>query len=247
MIFLREITREDVPIINSWRNDRELQTSLGSPFRFVNIETEQQWFDGYLNNRSSNVRCAICINETTQIVGVVYLVNIDHVSRNAEIGIMLGKKTHQDKGLGNKASIMMLDYGFSNLNLNRIYCSILEDNYRSINITKKIGCCREGTLREAVYKNGKYYNLIMFSILKHEYIAMTASRRNRMANYEVRKITKYLASHDYENAESTSRSAISEYYDTNVLESILLLHLRVLKALGKNEEAEVIRNRFANK
>jgi RimJ/RimL family protein N-acetyltransferase len=59
MIYLREIKRSDVKALNKWRNDPELISYLGAPFRFINIETDEAWFASYQKSRSSQVRCAI--------------------------------------------------------------------------------------------------------------------------------------------------------------------------------------------
>ena len=49
-----------------------------------------------------------------------------------------------------------------------IYSHILEYNIASQRLHEKIGFKKEGVLRERVYKNGKYHNLIVWSILKGE-------------------------------------------------------------------------------
>ena len=42
-------------------------------------------------------------------------------------------------------------------------------NECSMSLFEKIGFVREGIQRKAIYKNGKYNNLIMYSMLKEEY------------------------------------------------------------------------------
>lgn len=247
MIYLREVTRVDIGIINEWRNDRELQSHLTAPFRYINIETDENWFDDYLKKRNNNIRCAICLNHTKEIVGVVYLLNIDHVSRNADLGIMIGKKGHQDMGIGFAATKLMLDHAFNNLNLHRVYAAILEDNHRSINLGESLGFRKEGNLRESVFKDGKYYNQIIIGCLKHEYITKAPSVRNRLAQHEIKKITRYLGRRNYESAEACARRAITEYPDTSALPSLLSLLAKTLEEEGKKEEAEQIRRRLAEK
>ena len=47
---LREVTRTDLPAITAWRRDRALIAHLGAPFRFINRETDEAWFDDYLKH-----------------------------------------------------------------------------------------------------------------------------------------------------------------------------------------------------
>ena len=82
---------------------------------------------------------------------------------------MIGDKRNYDKGYGTEATKLMLNHAFNNLNLNRIYLKVLEDNPRAIKIYDKCGFKKEGVLRSAVYKNGSYKNLIIMSILKEEF------------------------------------------------------------------------------
>jgi len=247
MIFLREISKEDIPIINKWRNDKELQASLGAPFRYVNIETDQLWFDEYLTKRSKNIRLAICLADTNQMVGVCYLVNIDYVSRIAENAMMIGEKNYQNKEIGLIAATMLADYGFLSLNLNRIYSLIIEDNHRALNLNDAFGFHKEGLLRQSLYKNGIYYNQVVLSLLKHEYIENMPSIKNRIAKFMTRKIRNQMAAHDYGIAEISARWAISEYPDTSATPSLLSLLVKALEEGGKSEEAEKTRNCLAEK
>ena len=43
--FLRELCRDDIEEINAWRNNREIVSNLGAPFRFINKNIDDAWFD----------------------------------------------------------------------------------------------------------------------------------------------------------------------------------------------------------
>lgn len=169
MIYLREITREDMPIINGYRKDYELVKELGAPFRYVNPDTDYSWYDNYLKNRSSNVRCAICLEKNGQVIGTVYLLDIHWIYRRASLGIMIGDKQHQGKGYGKKAMELILNHAFRDLNLNRIEIKVVESNTSAIGFYEKLGFEEEGRLREAVYRDGTYQDQILMSLLKTDY------------------------------------------------------------------------------
>jgi RimJ/RimL family protein N-acetyltransferase len=171
-IYLRELIHEDIKTINIWRNDKELVDQLVSAFRFVNLETDEQWFDQYMKNRSNQVRTAIIEKNSNKFIGVIYLLEIDVISRTANIGYMIGEKNNQGKGYGTQAVLKMLDHAFNNLNLNRVFSYWLEENQRSIHVAKKCGFTEEGILRHHVYKNGEYKNLLIMGILKEEFIKL---------------------------------------------------------------------------
>lgn len=169
-IYLRELMHEDIKIINVWRNDKTLVDQLGSIFRYINIETDERWFEQYMNNRTSQIRCAIIEKETEKIIGVAYLINIDYINRGGEFSIFIGDTNNQGKGYGFCATIQILEHAFFNLNLNRVYLTVLEENIRAINTYVKCGFTEEGIIRQCLYKNGKYKNMKMMSILKEEFV-----------------------------------------------------------------------------
>lgn len=166
MYYLREIEREDIPEINKWRNDKEIIDNLGAPFRFINQEVDTEWFNAYMKNRSNTVRCAI-VSEGI-IIGMITLANIDYVNRACALHIMVGEKSAQGKGAGTYAVNQMIKHAFNNLNMNRIELGVLECNERAIGLYEKCGFRREGIKRQAIYKNGKYINMIIMSVLKDD-------------------------------------------------------------------------------
>lgn len=172
MIFLREITKEDMSIINNWRRSKDLVQSLGAPFRFINIETDEAWFSQYMSSRAQNVRCAICLSKTKEIVGVIYLLNIDSVMRGCDFGIMIGDVSHRGKGIGSMAMDMIIDHAFLDLNLNRIQLRVQPSNAHAIALYKKYGFKEEGVLREVIFKNGQYEDLLMMSLLRKDFSEM---------------------------------------------------------------------------
>jgi RimJ/RimL family protein N-acetyltransferase len=171
-IYLRDLTQEDIKTINIWRNDKELIDYLVSTFRFVNIETDEQWFDQYMKNRSNQVRLAIIEEYSNQFVGMIHLLDIDFINRTANVGFLIGGKKDRGKGYGTQAVLKILEHAFNNLNLNRVFSCWLEENKRSIQLAKKCGFIEEGILRHHVYKNGEYKNLLILSILKGEFIKL---------------------------------------------------------------------------
>ncbi len=100
----------------------------------------------------------------------MYLTGINYINRTAESHIMIGDKSCWGKGYGGEALMEILTYGFNELGLNRIEARINADNTASLRLHQKIGYRREGVLREAIYKNGRYKDVIVMSILKEELI-----------------------------------------------------------------------------
>jgi len=176
MITLREISREDIPTINRWRRDPVVSAGVGAPHRFIAVDVDLQWYDDYLSRRGSEVRCAVCLADTGQLVGMVSLTRIDYVHRNAEYNAMVGERASQNRGIGTEATRAMVRHGFFDLNLHRIYVSILRENISSIRMCEKAGFREEGTIRQGAYKNGTYHDLVLMGVVKSDVAAPDGAR-----------------------------------------------------------------------
>lgn len=103
------------------------------------------------------------------LIGHISLHDIDHLNRNAFLGIFIGEEEHRNKGYGAEAIRLVLDYGFRTLNLHNIMLSVHADNYAGIACYKKVGFREAGRRREWVYKDGKYIDRVYMDILAREF------------------------------------------------------------------------------
>lgn len=176
-IFLREISADDMSAINAWRAERDVVDALVGSFRHVNGDVDRRWYESYLATRANNVRLAICLRASGECVGVVYLLKIDWINRSAEFGIQIGKEGARGHGIGEASTRLMLEHAFSDLNLRRVHLSVLTTNERAVRLYERTGFRREGVLREAVFKCGRYVDLLMMAVLRHEQEGAGSHRR----------------------------------------------------------------------
>ncbi len=176
MYKLRELSKKDLPAINKWRNDEHLISFLGAPFRYIDLRVDEEWFENYLKNRSTNIRLSI-VNEDDDCIGLVSLMQISTINRSATLHIMIGSENNCGKGVGSFAVKKMLEHAFFNLNLNRVELDALESNARARHVYEKIGFVQEGIKRNAVYKNGKFVNMVMYGVLKEEFETRESQRK----------------------------------------------------------------------
>lgn len=169
MITLRELARGDIPRINAWRADRGVLEGLAAPFRYIDREVDEAWYDRYLASRGREVRCAVCLAGDT--IGVVSLTNIDPVHRSGEMHLLIGEGTARNRGAGTAATLDMLTHAFGDLNLHRVWLTVIESNAAARRVYDKAGFRVEGTIREGVFKDGRYHDQIMMGLLDREFRA----------------------------------------------------------------------------
>ncbi len=171
VVTLRELSRADVVLVNAWRQDRLVVDPLGAPPRHVSLDVDLAWYDDYLHRRGVDVRCMICVAGEPAPIGIVSLTGIHPVHRGGEFHMMLGRRDLSGKGIGTAATKQMLRHGFHDLNLQRIYLSVLVSNAPAIRVYEKAGFRLEGRAREAAYKNGEYEDTLSMAMLRTEFEA----------------------------------------------------------------------------
>ena len=167
-VYLRALEPDDYKVTIKWRNDDETWSMVGGPKYFVSSEYEKQWILNAINNKNE-IRLGICLKENDELIGLCSLTEIDWINKNAQSSIMIGEKINKGKNCGTEGELLLLQYAFYERGFERIWAKILEKNNASIKMHEKCGFRKEGILRNSVFKNGKFQNQIIMSILRDEF------------------------------------------------------------------------------
>jgi diamine N-acetyltransferase len=171
---LRALERSDVAQYYEWVNDPEVTAGLAL---FLPISTldEEKWFESSTQRPQETKPLVIEVREGEhwRMIGNCSFFDLDWVTRSAEFGIMIGDKTVWNQGYGTEAILLLLRHGFLTLNLNRIGLKVFTENERAIRAYEKAGFVHEGRMRQAVYKHGKYQDVLFMSVLRDEWDART--------------------------------------------------------------------------
>ena len=167
---LRHTEKNDLPLFVEWLNDPEVRRGLMGHLP-LSIAEEQQWFENML--KSPQDERPLVIEAQTDdgwtMIGNSSFHNLDWRNRNAELGIFIGDKSYWDQGYGTEVMRLLLQHGFMTLNLHLIYLRVYEDNQRAIRAYEKSGFLEDGRLREMVYQDGKYLDVIFMGVLRNEW------------------------------------------------------------------------------
>lgn len=168
---LRAIERGDIPRFVHWLNDPEVTEFLLMSFP-LSAEMEEKWYEKQLQNDPGDgqvLAIEVLVGDNWLHIGNTGLHNVNQISRYAEFGIFIGEKEYWNRGYGTIATNLTLMHGFENLNLNRIFLHVYQNNPRGIAAYEKAGFVKEGVLRQGVYKNGRYLDIIVMAMLKSEW------------------------------------------------------------------------------
>lgn len=169
---LRGAERSDLEKFIVWVNDPEVTAGL-TLFLPMSSVDEEKWFEDAMQRSQEQKPLVIDMKDGDgwRLIGNSSFFDFDWVARSAEVGIMIGDKSIWNQGYGTEVMTLLLCHGFRTLNLNRVYLHVFSENERAIRTYEKVGFVHEGRKRQAVYKNGKYSDILMMSVLRAEWDA----------------------------------------------------------------------------
>lgn len=168
-IYLRALELDDYLKIHQWRQNKEVARNFGGIPLFSSSENERKWVESKIFDKQS-VTCAICLKETSEFIGLIFLNDIDYHNRSGHIPIFIGEQKYWGKGYATDARILMLKYAFYDRGLERIWARVLESNLGALKMLLKTGYKKEGVLRKSIFKEGDFHNEIFLAVLKPDFI-----------------------------------------------------------------------------
>jgi RimJ/RimL family protein N-acetyltransferase len=173
--FLRPAERADVPTIVPWFNDHATTRFLGSRAP-MSVAQEERWFDGMLERQGTSAWFfLICRHGDDTPIGTIGLFEVDLVNGKAGIGISLGDPSDRGQGLGTDALEALVEFGFGQLRLERMWLDVYDFNERAIRSYEKAGFVREGVARHGAYREGRLVDVVSMAILRGEWSARRAA------------------------------------------------------------------------
>jgi RimJ/RimL family protein N-acetyltransferase len=121
-----------------------------------------------LRTLPGTISAAYAIYSDDELAGIITLNNISLIKRSAFIGFIATKKGVKPM-CGINASRAIIKHCFGTLGLNRVYGHTWADNERMDGFYKRLGATLEGIEREHTFKNGKFVDMKIWSILRKEY------------------------------------------------------------------------------
>ncbi|SFM86232.1 diamine N-acetyltransferase [Izhakiella capsodis] len=164
-IMLRPLEREDLTFVHHLDNNASVMRYwFEEPYEaFVELS---DLYDKHIHDQSER---RFVLEHDGDKAGLVELVEINHIHRRAEFQIIIAPE-HQGKGLASRAVKLAMDYGFSVLNLYKLYLIVDKENAKAIHIYTKLGFEIEGELRHEFFINGEYRNTIRMCIFQDSYM-----------------------------------------------------------------------------
>ena len=182
-VFFRAFEEEDAELIYKWMNDHELKKLSTGLNRCMCKEEALDWVKARMRHQDYRVFWAICAKDTGKMIGYACLTDIHYINSSANFsGIVIGDKNYQDGLAWIETYLFVYEYVFERLNLNRLYGHAIDEHPSTILIRSVMFSKTEGVMRQAAFKNGRYYDVSISSILREEYFEHKAKGDYEMAS-----------------------------------------------------------------
>jgi RimJ/RimL family protein N-acetyltransferase len=167
-VVLRPIhPEEDFPFLWKWVNDASINRFIKA-IAPVSHYAEKEFINS-IGKSDKNLIFAIETKADSTFIGIMGVHNIDWTSGLGTTGALIGNKEYWGKGFGTDAKMLVLHHVFHRLNLRRINSSVIQYNKRSAGSLLKCGYKKEGVRKQMYYRDGKYWDQILFRIFRNEF------------------------------------------------------------------------------
>jgi RimJ/RimL family protein N-acetyltransferase len=168
-VTLRSLTRDDLPRLCEFNNDVEVELAGGGdppiPQSLARLEAN---FD---QNASKGGRdgTSFAVEADGKLIGGCALFDFDHIAHTCQLGITIGDKAYWGKGYGREALTLLLDYAFRLQNVRKVWLTVNGNNERAIRAYRACGFVEEGRLRNQVWSNGSYIDLVYMGLFRDDW------------------------------------------------------------------------------
>lgn len=172
-LILRDLTKSDWQGVHNYASDPEVVRYL--PFGPNSEEDTKSFLQREIKSQRQQPRqhftLAITLKDDKQFIGTCRISITNPEKLEGDIGYCIGKE-FWGQGYATEAARKLLNFGFQQLNLHRIFATSDPKNTLSMRILVKIGMRQEGYLREYEWVKGEWRNSLLYAILEREWIQM---------------------------------------------------------------------------
>jgi RimJ/RimL family protein N-acetyltransferase len=166
---LRAVEKEDLRYLRDWRNIAEFRKHFRE-VRELSLTDQEAWFDSLQKTKHINYMFTIVDLDSKKPIGAAGLLYINWIISSADFSFYIGDENKYigDDGVADEAARLLIDYGFKNLNLHKIWMELYEFDTQKIEFFKNnFDFKQDGLLRDNCFEDGKYHNSFILSLINN--------------------------------------------------------------------------------
>jgi len=185
-LHLGTIERGYIENLRSWRNNPMVRNWCRQTGLISDLEQED-WYEWQAKDPNSVMYTIRVPSIAYHSVGICGLTSINFIAMHAEFSLYIAPEMRR-KGYAVKALKTLFDHGFKDLNLHSIWGETFENN-PAFGLFKSLGMKVDGKRREFYYKNGRYIDCHLISLLRSEWDKENDHRTTKTGNPGVGRIS----------------------------------------------------------
>jgi RimJ/RimL family protein N-acetyltransferase len=170
LVTLRRHRPENLPQVVRWYRDPELARLTRYHVQPMTLEEIERFFVTRLL-ASDSIAFGIHERESDRLIGLTTFSSLDPDNGSVLFHITIGEPDAWGHGFGTEVAELMLGHAFRRLGLHRVGLSVFAFNERAIRSYEKAGFRVEGRLREAIARDGRFWDEIQMGALRDEWLA----------------------------------------------------------------------------
>jgi RimJ/RimL family protein N-acetyltransferase len=172
-VVLRRHVPGNLDAVRRWYADPEIGRLARRADTPMMSEEIERYFERYIIGPES---LAMAVHERyrDRLIGSCAFSALDPDNGSALYHITIGEKDAWGRGHGTEATRLMLGHAFGRLGLHRVGLTVFAFNERAIRAYRRCGFTVEGRAREAIWRDGRFWDELSMGILRSDWESLTA-------------------------------------------------------------------------
>lgn len=169
-VVLRELRVSDAPSLCAMLTTEEVSRFISPPP--TSVEGFERFIQWALHQRRAGMYAcfAVTLRGFDTAIGIFQVHDVEMGFQTAEWGFAIGSP-FWGTGVFQEGAQLMLDFVFDTLEVHRLEARATVQNGRGNGALRKMGAVREAILRQSFLRNGRYFDQVLYSILKDDWHA----------------------------------------------------------------------------
>ena len=165
---------KDPEIESKWTHNAEFMRLFefepARPMSAAIIKKQYEKLEKRIEESKNLYHFTIRAKADDRLIGKAIILRVEWTNGNCAIRIGIGAAEDRRKGYGTQALKMLLSFAFAELNLFRVTAYVPEYNEGAITLLKKFGLVEEVRRRQSLEREGRRWDLLVFGLLKDEWL-----------------------------------------------------------------------------
>ncbi len=168
LVRLRAFDNSDLMQCLKWSNDYEVMRGASGAILYPStVDDEARAMGQNTSYTAGEYQFAVETLAGEKLIGKCGFTRVNWKNRLGEMAILIGEKEHRGKGYGADAVQTLCRFGFGEMNLRKIKAVVFDFNQAALRCYEKCGFVREGVLKQEMYRDGAYHDVILLALYRN--------------------------------------------------------------------------------